>query len=647
MSTPKRCVCTLLLAFLVIPWAPLAWASAYDGRPRLVIILVVDQFRADYLDRYRADLKGRGFRLFLDKGAYFEDCYYDYANTKTAPGHATLGTGAYTDGHGISANAWWDLSRNKTRPVSSVEDDRYHIVGAVHSGKEPGASPLNLRASTVGDSLRLATQGQAKLFGISLKDRAAILPAGYSANGAYWIEPSSGAFVTSTYYMETLPDWVTAFNSGDRAGQAEQEAGNPGTRDFYESVGSTPAGNAYELDFARALITNEQLGAHPVTDMLTLSLSANDIVGHQFGPDSPQARQMVDSLDTQLDAFFSWLDKNVPGGLANIWITLSADHGVAPVPATAQALGMPAATIDIGKLVANLNDAMNAKFSPGEKVEYLLPQQELPYLSLNRPSFDVAGINEQEAEQAIQQAVPAAVAALPPTPPPPAAQPASPPAIPVPPPLPKTLPPARQRGKSRSSITAIKPVITPPAPPPVRQPAIPIVVHTYTRQELAAGQLPPSEWGLLLAHSYSPNGGWYVMVIPEAFQMQTLAPGGTTHFSPWSYDRHVPLGFFGATFTPGIYHGRVQPVDLAATLASALGVNQPSASVGKVLTQAIHSLPALPAPRAGRVRRPRTTPRPKGARPAREAGYECSLRRYAAAQPDHCCQRHLRLWRRI
>jgi predicted AlkP superfamily pyrophosphatase or phosphodiesterase len=598
MSTPKRCVCSLLLVLLVIPWAPLALASAYDGHPRLVIILVVDQFRADYLDRYRADLKGRGFRLFLDKGAYFEDCYYDYANTKTAPGHATLGTGAYTDGHGISANSWWDLTRNKTRPVSSVEDDRYRIVGAVHSGNEPGASPLNLRASTVGDSLRLATQGQAKVFGISLKDRAAILPAGYSANGAYWIEPSSGAFVTSSYYMEALPDWVTAFNSGDRAGQAEQEAGNPGTRDFYEVVGSTPAANAYELDFARALITNEQLGSHPVTDMLTLSLSANDIVGHQFGPDSPQARQMVDSLDTQLDTFFTWLDKNVPGGLANTWITLSADHGVAPVPAAAQALGMPAATIDIGKFVAALNDAMNAKFSPGEKIEYLLPQQELPYLSLDRPSFEVAGINEQEAEQAIQQAVPAAVAALPPTAPPPP-QPTPPP---TPPPLPKTLPSAnaRQRSRSRASITATKPVISPPAPPPVRQPAIPVVVHTYTRQELAAGQLPPSEWGLLLAHSYSPNGGWYVMVIPEAFQMQTLAVGGTTHFSPWSYDRHVPLGFFGAPFTPGIYHGRVQPVDLAATLASVLGLTQPSASVGKVLTQAIHTLPPVPTPRAGR-----------------------------------------------
>ncbi len=613
MSKFKCSICRLLVALLVLPGTPLVHASAYDARPKLVIILVVDQFRADYLDRYRADLKGRGFRLFLDHGAFFEDCYYDYANTKTAPGHATIGTGAYTDGHGISSNEWWDLSRNKQRPVTSVEDDRYRIVGQIHPSKNGGASPLNLRASTIGDELHLATTGQAKVFGVSLKDRAAILPAGYSANGAYWIDAASGSFITSSYYMDALPDWATAFNTGDRIAQAQQEAGVTGSKPFYEEVGSTPAANAYELDFARALITGEQLGSHPVTDLLVVSLSANDVVGHQFGPDSPQSRQMVDSLDQQLDGFFSWLDKNIPGGLASTWIALSADHGVAPVPAQALALGMPAATIDMGKFTANVNDAMNAKFSPGEKIEYLLPQQELPYLALNRPSFEVAGINEQEAEQAVQQAIPAAIEALAPaqpplgsegtTPPPPSAAPTPPPSLPA---LARTLPPAgsssgsRQRSKGRASISAqAKPVISPPAPPPVRLPATPIVVHTYTREQLASGPLPPSEWGLLLAHSYSPNGGWYVMVVPAAYQMQTLK-GGTTHFSPWSYDRHVPLAFYGAPFTPGIYHGRVQPVDLAATLASLLGVTQPSASVGTVLTQAIHNLPPLAVPRTRR-----------------------------------------------
>ncbi len=452
MSKFKCGICRLLVALLVIPVAPLARASAYDAHPKLVIILVVDQFRADYLDRYRADLKGRGFRLFLEHGAYFEDCYYDYANTKTAPGHATLATGAYTDGHGISSNEWWDLSRNKQRPVSSVEDDRYRIVGEIHPSKTGGASPMNLRASTIGDSLRLATTGQAKVFGVSLKDRSSILPAGYSANGAYWIDPASGSFITSSYYMDALPDWATTFNSGDRIAQAQQEAGVTGTQPFYQAVGSTPAANSYELDFARALITGEQLGSHPVTDLLVVSLSANDIVGHQFGPDSPQSRQMVDSLDQQLDSFFTWLDKNIPGGLASTWITLSADHGVAPVPAQALTLGMPAATIDMAKFTANVNDAMNAKFSPGEKIEYLLPQQELPYLALNRPSFEVAGINEQEAEQAVQQAIPAAVEALPPTPPPPTPPPSAPVSpLPTPPPLSRTLPPAGSRQRAERS----------------------------------------------------------------------------------------------------------------------------------------------------------------------------------------------------
>ncbi len=623
MSKLKCSICLLLVALLVLSGTPLARASAYDAHPRLVIILVVDQFRADYLDRYRADFKGRGFRLFLDHGAFFEDCYYDYANTKTAPGHATLGTGAYTDGHGIASNEWWDLSRNKQRPVSSVEDDRYRLVGEIHPSKSGGASPLNLRASTVGDSLRLATLGQARVFGVSLKDRAAILPAGYSANGAYWIDPVSGSFITSSYYMDALPDWATTFNSGDRIAQAQQEAGVQGTQPFYQAVGSTPAANSYELDFARALITGEQLGNHPVTDLLVVSLSANDIVGHQWGPDSPQSRQMVDSLDQQLDSFFTWLDKNIPGGLASTWIALSADHGVAPVPAQALALGMPAATIDMAKFTANINDTMNAKFSPGEKIEYLLPQQELPYLALNRPSFEVAGINEQEAEQAVQQAIPAAVSALAPAPGD-AAKPAPPPddaanqspnaaaQAPSPAPLARPAPAAgsasgsasgpKPRSKSRAAAAAAlaaKAASAPPPPPPVRLPATPIVVHTYTRDQLASGQLPPSEWGLLLAHSYSPNGGWYVMVIPAAYQMQTMK-GGTTHFTPWSYDRHVPLAFYGAPFTPGIYHGRVQPVDLAATLASLLGVTQPSASVGTVLVQAIHTPPALTAPHPAR-----------------------------------------------
>lgn len=198
-----------------------------------------------------------------------------------------------------------------------------------------------------------------------------------------------------------------------------------------------------------------------------------------------------------------------------------------------------------------MNKSMNDRFSPGQQLAYLLPHQELPYIALNVPIFERAGINEIEAERAIQDSIPAAMATLQP---PSFTQPDS----------------AIQRSAARL------------APPPR-------VFRTYTRLQMASLQpgLPPTDFGRIIAHSYSPNGGWYVMLIPDAYQMQAFG-SGTTHFSPYSYDRHVPLAFYGSVFTPGTYRGRVQPVDLAATLAALLNVNQPSASIGHVLTQAVH-----------------------------------------------------------
>jgi hypothetical protein len=603
-----RRLCSLTLASLLIalPAVP-ARASAYDGKPKLVVLVVIDQFREDYLERYRADLKAQhGFRLFLDHGAYFPDCYYDYANTKTAPGHATLGTGAYTDGHGINSNEWWDLNRNTKRPVTSVEDDRYKIVGLLNAGEgAEGASPRNERASTLGDELRLATVGQSKVFGISLKDRAAILPVGHSANAAYWVDPKSGAFVTSTFYQNALPEWATTFNASPRAQQALDESHGDAKKSFFNQVDLSPAGNDYELDFARALITGEQLGHHPTTDMLTISLSANDGLGHRVGPDAPEMRNMLGQLDQQLDSFFTWLDQNVDGGLANVWIALSADHGIASMPAQAASLGMDSATWDIPKLIGGLNDAMNGKFSPGEKIDYLLTKQELPYIQLNQPAFEHAGINEQEAEDAIVAALPAVVATLP-------AQPPIHIPIGTPPPVvqaapPKPLPRTRQsraaaaRKTEHQAQQQAEAQPPPPATPqPLQPPASklaphPSLVEVFTRLQLASGSLPPDEFGERIAHSYSPNGGWYVMLVPPAYQMNGDAAGsGTTHFSAWSYDRHVPLGFYGAPFQPGIYYGRVAPVDFAVTFAALLGLNQPSAAIGHVLTQALKPVAATP-----------------------------------------------------
>lgn len=574
MPTLKRLFSLALVFALTAGLAPRADASAYDAHPKLVVILVIDQFREDYLERYRADLKPKGFRLFLDHGAYFPDCYYGYSNTLTAPGHATIGTGAYTDGHGVGANAWWDLDRNKERPITAVEDERYAIVG-MPAGSKPdtGRSPRNLLASTVGDEMRLDTKGEAKVFGVSLKDRAAIMPSGATANGAFWVNEASGIFTTSTYYMPQLPDWATAFNTSGRLDQAKQEANQPNTTNFEGDVGSTAAGITYEIDFAKALITGEQLGKHDVTDMLTLSISGTDILGHRIGPDADEQRAIVDALDVDLDAFFTWLDKNVEGGLGNVWIAVTADHGVAPSPAIAAQMGLNAAQIDTGKLIANLNDAMNQKFSPGEKIVYVLPHQELPYLSLNRPSFERAGINELEAEQAVQNA----------------------------------LEPAFQ------SLT--KPPDT-PLPAQSKLPPRPVLYRSYTRLQLQTGELPPTPFGELLAHSYTPNGGWYVRVVPAAFQMGLMKDNGTTHFTPYSYDRHVPLGFYGAPFASGIYHGQVEPVDLAATLASLLGVNQPSASVGHILTQALKPAADVTYPKPVPVRTRRGS---RGAAPKPDA----------------------------
>jgi arylsulfatase A-like enzyme len=531
----------LLLAGSFVVSCP-TYGQAYQANPKLVVIVVIDQFRGDYLQRYRSELKGRGFKLLLDEGAWFPDCYYNYANTKTAPGHATIGTGAYTDGHGIENNEWWDAARGYEHKVSSVEDERYSLVDLpAGSAAQPGASPRSLRASTLGDELRLATSGKARVFGVSLKDRAAILPPGQAANGAFWLDDASGHFTTSTYYMEHLPGWATEFNASGRLAEAAKEAGVDAAGKFSAGIEQTPVANRYELDFAQALITGEKLGQDSTTDLITVSLSAHDVVGHRYGPDSEQEHQMVLGLDRDLDRFFGWLDKTV--GLKNVWIALTADHGVSPVPATAAALGMNAATVDLKTLGAKVNEALNAKFSAGKATNYLLPGSDLPYITLDRRAFEAAGIDEQKAEDALSAALPEAVA--------------------------KMAAPAEA------------------APATHRLPPTPVVVATYTRLQLAHGELPPTELGRELAHSYTSHGNWYVMLLLGGYQMQDLHSTGTTHFSPWSYDRHVPLAFYGAPFVPGTYRGRVEPVDLAVTFASLLGVNLPSASVGRVLTDSL------------------------------------------------------------
>src|ERR1700687_4037258 len=373
-----------LVALALLCSIPGAFASAYNARPKLVVVIVIDQFRGDYLERYRDQFGAGGFRVFLDRGAYFTDCNYDYANTRTAPGHATLFTVSYTSGHGIIANEWWDPRKKKR--VTSVEDDATKLVGAGHTG--PGASPHNLLSDTLGDELKLATGGKARVFAVSLKDRAAVLPAGFSGDAAYWIDPKSGDWITSTYYRPDLPEWVRNFN-GRRPSERRAEKflnrewkdsdgtvlGSTAPRNgkddtpagFYEVVRSTPLANDYQFEFAKELVLYEKLGAGSATDLLVISLSANDILGHPVGPDSPQMRSMALELDRQLAEFFNFLGHQV--GLANVWIALSADHGIAPLPDFAKSLRLPAANRDSKDVHDQINALLSKKYA--KKADYL------------------------------------------------------------------------------------------------------------------------------------------------------------------------------------------------------------------------------------------------------------------------------------
>lgn len=403
----------------------------------------------------------------------------------------------------------------------------------INDASGTGASPHNLLSDTLGDELKLATGGKARVFAISLKDRAAVLPGGFAADGAYWIDPKSGAWITSTFYRAELPEWVRNFDTGHRAekfwnlewkddsgkglGTTAPRNGRDGKpAGFYEVVGSTPFANQYEFDFAKELMLYEKLGTGPATDLLVISLSANDILGHQVGPDAPEMRGMALALDRQLAEFIEFLGHQI--GMANVWMALSADHGVAPLPDVAKTLRLPAANLDAKALREQANSLLSKKF--GKQAEYVR-ELDYPLAWLNEDAFTAAGGNEIGAELDAGEVL-------------------------------------KQIG----------------------------FAGYFTKYRLGQGTLiPNTELGRRYAHSYSPEGGWYVMGVPKPFEVGITK--GTDHATPFSYDTHVPLAFYGLAFQPGVYRTHAEPVDLAVTLASLLGINAPAQATGRVLTEAL------------------------------------------------------------
>jgi predicted AlkP superfamily pyrophosphatase or phosphodiesterase len=534
----KRLAIFLFLAMLAALWVPVRAAAPQSAggpaairKPRLIIMLVIDQFRYDYLLRFRPEFVQGGFNLLLG-GANFVNCRYDYATTATCPGHAALATGAYGNLNGIIGNNWWVPSLG--REVYCVADPEVHLVGAA-SGT--GMSPHNLTASTFGDELRLASGLRSRVVAISWKDRAAIMMGGRMPSEIYWADPRDAHFVTSSYYTNALPGWVQEFNAQDPARQycgkawralpettgvggklLHPAATGPGeacpSPKFSEHLPSTPFANQLELNFAAAAIRNERLGHGPTTDLLAISLSANDYIGHGYGPYSPEVADATLRTDRYLADLFKQIDQLV--GLDHVWITLSADHGVAPTPAFILKHHLGPGRLDGEAVKTAVEQALAKAFGQGN---WLADAGEF-YLNLNHPALESRHISIPRAELV------AARAAM----------------------------------------------------------SVPTIRAAFTREQFLTGQLPNTSLARKAANSYNPTRSGDVFLIAQPFAVITSSMTGTSHGTPWNYDAQVPLVFWGNAFKPGTYAGAAQPIDLVSTLAAALGMTQPFAAQGRPLT---------------------------------------------------------------
>ena len=383
-----------LLALLLF-----ASTSFAAEKPKLIVAIAVDQLRYDYLLRFRSEYK-EGLDRLLTRGAVFSNAYYEHFPTVTAVGHATYLTGALPAVSGIIANDWYE--RAESRNVTSVLDDSVKMLGGDGDG---GASPRRLLVSTVGDELKMSDGARSRVIGLSLKDRSAILPSGHMADGAFWFDVKNGQFVSSTYYFPALPAWVRTFNEehplnrykGARwqGGQLPGEAGPK----LYQAVYASPFGNELLEALAERAIGAEKLGQRDVTDLLTISFSSNDAVGHAMGPDSAEVHEISVQTDHVLGKLFQFLDSQV--GMGNVLVTLTADHGVAPVPEVNQARKMPGGRMPEKIVRDTVQAALTKRYGTGDWISS--PSEHSLYLNLDlirEKKLDRAEVNATAAEAA-------------------------------------------------------------------------------------------------------------------------------------------------------------------------------------------------------------------------------------------------------
>ncbi|HZU36489.1 MAG TPA: alkaline phosphatase family protein, partial [Gemmataceae bacterium] len=507
------------------------------------------QMRGDYLTRWH-DLFGKdGFRRLENEGAWFQNCNYPYANTVTAAGHASLLTGTTPAHHGIIGNDWYDRSTRTI--VTSVGSARYTRVTAGDTRKKArGASPQRLLVPTIGDVLKTATGNRARVIGVSLKDRAAILPAGRHADACYWFESSTGNFVSSTYYLQHLPDWVLTFNRAHRvdrwlgshwarlrtdldythySGHGDFAATGQGANQgrtfphpfpsklgspYYQAFYNSPLGNELLLDFAAHAIEAEHLGRHDVPDVLCISFSSNDAIGHSWGPDSHEVMDVTLRSDQIVRDLLRILDERV--GKGKYILALTADHGVCPLPEFARQHGHEQAQrISTRDLFAGAREFLQKKY--GKNARWIQATAEW-WVYLNQQALHEQGLKSAEVEAALADWL-------------------------------------------------------------KQQPGI---QTAYTRTQLA-GSLPANDAiGLKVQQSFYPERSGDVYVVVKPYCLLTSSKTGTTHGTPYPYDTHVPLLVYGPGIRPGTRHEAVTPQAIAAIFAHALHVPPPATATAPV-----------------------------------------------------------------
>ncbi len=522
-----------LISFFLLASTVAFCAPALPVKPKLVVGIVIDQFRYDYLTRFRAEYHG-GFDQLLTNGADFTNAFYRQIPTITAVGHSIFLSGAMPAVSGIVGNSWYDRSTGQivtsvcdwdTRTVGGNQDTK----GAACTDSDP-ASPKRLLVTTIGDELKTA-QPRSKVVGISIKSRAAILPSGHRADGAFWLDEVTGNFITSSYYMDALPAWAVQFNNRKLPATYINRKWEgfpkwdfhapPGSPAPYAKLPASPWGNELIEQFAEQAITGEQLGHDNATDLLTISFSSNDYIGHAVGPDAPEVRDMSIRTDQLLAKLFRYIDREV--GLENVLFVLSADHGVAPVPDTAHRL--PGGYVQ-GDLPGIVESALSAKFG---RADWVIHGAGAEAVYFNWPAIEK--VNTPQGQALRRSAV---------------------------------YDVAKQAILSTPQLH---------------------VARVYSAEQLDNGIAGDFVATAAINGYFPPRSADLTLILEPGFIPGTK---GTTHFSPYSYDRHVPVIFMGAGIKPGRYDGMIAPNDIAPTLATLLNIQTPSGSSGRVLTEMLN-----------------------------------------------------------